>query len=290
MQAGRNEGLINIGDIGPEKRGRFPVGANSSRSNDDFFAGARMTGTVDREGYRYIPGPFQYSAGVASLPGFAIERVRFANPVPLTEGFRRIEAFLGDAALPLTAFCACELRSPAPFTDAGFIAFNREYVGTLERWGVFANDRNPVARSNVCPEIDKPATPSFHAFSYVRPVAVDRPSFVIAGSGESQEGTGPYRDKTIRYGETSPDAIAEKGRYVLGVMEARMSALGASWASTTAVQVYTVHDLYPILGSEIVARGAARHGLTWQFCRPPVIGLEYEMDCRGVATELVLPV
>ena len=248
-----------------------------------------MSGTVDRGGYRYIPGPFQYSAGVAALPGHAIERVRFANPVPLADGFRRIEAFLRAAGLPLTAFCACELRSPAPFTDAGFIAFNREYVGTLERWGIVANDRNPVARSNVCPEIDPPATPGFHAFCYVRPLADAAHSFVCAGSGESQEGTGPYRDKTVRYGETTPDAIEEKARYVLGVMEKRMAALGGTWESTTGVQVYTVHDLYPFLGTEIVRRGAARHGLTWQFCRPPVIGLEYEMDCRGVAIERVLP-
>jgi hypothetical protein len=51
-----------------------------------------------------------------------------------------------------------------------------------------------------------------------------------------------------------------------------------------------VHDLYPVLETEIVARGAARHGLTWHFCRPPVIGLEYEMDCRGIASEHVLAV
>jgi hypothetical protein len=247
-----------------------------------------MPETIDRVGYRYIPGPFQYSAGVAALPGFAIERVRFANPVPVTEGFRRIEAFLRDAGLPLTAFCACELRSPAPFTDAGFIAFNREYVGTLERWGIFANDRNPVARSNVCPEIDKPAGPSFHAFCYVTPMPNAGGSFVVAGSGESLEGTGPYRDKTVRYGETSPDAMLEKARYVLGVMEQRMATLGTDWRATTAVQVYTVHDLYPFLDNEIVARGAGRHGLTWHFCRPPVIGLEYEMDCRAVALERVI--
>jgi hypothetical protein len=247
-----------------------------------------MTETIEREGYLYVPGPFQYSAGVAALPGYAIERVRFANPVPVAEGFRRIEAFLRDATLPLTAFCACELRSPAPFTDAGFIAFNREYVGTLERWGIFADDRNPVARSNVCPEIDKPAVPSFHAFCYVTPATGPGGSFVVAGSGEAQEGSGPYRDKTIRYGDTSPDAIAEKGRYVLGVMEKRMAALGTNWAATTAVQVYTVYDLFPFLGSEIVARGASRHGLTWHFCRPPVIGLEYEMGCRGVMVERVI--
>ncbi len=247
-----------------------------------------MSNTIERSGYRYIPGPFQYSAGVAALPGHAIERVRFATPVPLAEGFRRIEAFLTGAGLPLTAFCACELRSPGQFTDAGFIAFNRDYVGTLERWGIVAGDRNPVARSNVCPEIDPPATPGFHAFSYVTPLADAPHTFVCAGSGEAQEGSGPYRDKTIRYGETSADAIAEKARFVLGVMEARMASLGAGWGAATGVQVYTIHDVHPFLAADIVARGAAAHGLTWHYCRPPVIGLEYEMDCRAVMTERVL--
>ena len=247
-----------------------------------------MSNTIERAFYRYIPGPFQYSAGVAALPGHAIERVRFANPVPLTEGFQRIEAHLTGIGLPLTAFCACELRSPGQFTDAGFIAFNRQYVGTLERWGLVANDRNPVARSNVCPESGAPAAPAFHAFSYVRPAAGAPPSFVIAGSGEAREGSGPYRDKTIRYGETSPDAIAEKACFVLDAMESRMAALGSQWTATTGVQAYTIHDIYPFMATEIVRRGAARHGLTWHYCRPPVIGLEFEMDCRSVTTEMVL--
>jgi hypothetical protein len=30
-----------------------------------------MAETIERGGYRYIPGPFQYSAGMAALPGFA---------------------------------------------------------------------------------------------------------------------------------------------------------------------------------------------------------------------------
>ena len=69
-----------------------------------------------------------------------------------------------------------------------------------------------------------------------------------------------------------------------------MAAFGGfGWADTTAAQVYTVHDLYPFLAEEMVRRGAARHGLTWQFCRPPVVDLEYEMDCRGMALERVLP-
>ena len=198
-----------------------------------------MSETIEREAYRFIPGPFQYSAGVVAKPGFVMERVRFMNPVPLVEGFRRIEAFIGAAGLPLSAFCACELRSPAAFTDAGFIAFNREYVGTLERWGIFGDDVNPVARSNVCPELDKPAGPSFHAFSLAVPVSLAvpaggaAPSFVIAGSGEAEEGAGPYSERTVRHGETGPDAMAEKLRHVVGTMERRMAAVGGDWTRVT---------------------------------------------------------
>jgi len=34
--------------------------------------------SFERGGYRYIRGPFQYSAGIAAEPGFTLERVRFA--------------------------------------------------------------------------------------------------------------------------------------------------------------------------------------------------------------------
>ena len=116
--------------------------------------------------YRFLPSVFQYSAGVAALSGHEIRRVRFRAPVPLTQGFEQIEHVIKAAGRPLTSFCACELRSPAPFTEQGFRAFNEVYVGTLSKWGLFDGKTNPVARSNVCPEIDPPAEPSLHAFSF----------------------------------------------------------------------------------------------------------------------------
>jgi hypothetical protein len=235
-----------------------------------------------------MPGVSQYSCGIAALPGFTIERVRFADPVPLKAGFEKIAKILKDAGRPLTAFGACELRSPAPFTEDGFRAFNEVYAGTLKRWGVMTGDANPVARSNVCPAIDPPAEPSFHAFCFTVPAQGAVPTFVVAGSGEAVEGKGNYRDHTVRRGETSPDAILEKARYVLGEMERRLAVLGFAWQDTTATQVYTVHDLHPFLAGEIVRRGAARAGLTWHYDRPPVRELEYEMDCRAVAVERVV--
>jgi hypothetical protein len=239
-------------------------------------------------GYRFIPAVFQYSGGVAAQPGFEIVRVRFHRPVALGDGFARIEQTIRAAGRPLTAFCACELRSPAPFTEDGFRAFNEIYAGTLRRWGVMEGATNPVARSNVCPEIDPPTEPSLYAFCYTARAAGQMPTFVVAGSGEAVEGKGNYRDHTVRPGETSPDAIAEKARFVLGEMERRLAALGFGWADTTATQVYTVHDAHPFLAGEIVRRGAARAGFTWHYARPPVRGLEYEMDCRAIASERVI--
>jgi hypothetical protein len=247
------------------------------------------TSTFEPGGYRFIPAVFQYSGGAAALSGHEIVRVTFRKPVRLEEGFRRIEQIIGAAGRPLTAFCACELRSPAPFTEAGFKAFNEIYVTTLTRWGIYDGGAiNPVARSNVCPEIDPPAEPSFHAFAYTVKAENAAPSFVVAGSGEALEGKGNYRDHIVRRGDVSPDGLREKARYVLGEMERRMGAFGFGWNDATAAQLYTVHDIFPFLGDEIVRRGCARSGLTWHFCRPPVVELEYEMDCRGCARELVV--
>jgi hypothetical protein len=251
-----------------------------------------MIATVDvpEGGYRYMPGVFQYSCGVAALPGFTLERVRFAKVVPLKEGFARAAEIIRAAGRPLTAFAACELRSPAPFTEQGFIDFNEIYIKTLEAWGVMTNRINPVARSNVCPAIDPPAEPGFHAFTFATVAANAPASFVVAGSGEAAEGKGDYRSNTVRLGDTSPDGMREKARFVLGEMERRMSAFGGTWARTTGVQLYTVQDVYALLESELGRRGALRNGITWHFNRPPVEGLEYEMDCRCVHVERVVEV
>ena len=149
---------------------------------------------------------------------------------------------------------------------------------------------NPIARSNVCPKIDPPAEPGFHAFSFTT-VAADAPaSFVVSGSGELVEGKANYRDHMVRLGDTSPEGMLDKAKWVLDEMERRMSAFGGTWSQTTAVQLYTVQDVYPILESELGRRGVFRNGLTWHFNRPPVVDLEYEMDCRRVHAERVVDV
>ena len=240
-------------------------------------------------GYRFIEGVFQYSAGVASQPGFRLERARFRKVVPLSQGFAAVEAHLARLGRPLAAFCACELRSPAPFTEKGFTAFNREYVGWLERWGILLDGANPVARTNVCPHASPPSTVGMYAFSYTVPTQFTGiGSFVVAGSGEAPEGNANYRDHAIRLGDRSPEALREKARWVLGEMERRMAALGFTWADATGTHLYTVYDVHPFIEAELAARGAMASGLSWHFSRPPVQDLDYEMDVRGVGREIVL--
>ncbi len=238
--------------------------------------------------YRYLPAVFQYSSGVAAEPGWTLERARLARPRPLAEGFAAVEAHLAALGRPPTAFAACELRSPAPFSDRGFIDFNRQYVQTLARWGIFRDEDNPVARTNVCPETDPPREPLLYAFSYTVPAAAQRGGFIVAGSGEAREGSGPYRERTVRHGETTPDAMRDKVRHVLDEMERRLRLLGFAWADAVTTQAYTVHDIGALVGAERAARGAIPGGLSWHWCRPPVAGLEFEMDVRGAPREILL--
>jgi hypothetical protein len=247
-----------------------------------------MTRDFAAGNYRFIPAVFQYSSGAAADPGFEIERVRFDRLLPLAEGFARAASYMAAAGRPLTAFCACELRSPAAFTEDGFRAFNLHYVKTLAQWGVFDGSTNPVARSNVCPEIDPPAEPSFYAFSFTRPGNAATPSFVIAGGAEARDGSGSYPERIVRYRDVSPQGLLEKVRFTVAEMQTRLGLFGHGWRDTTAVQAYTVHDFHAVAADEIVRHGAARSGLTWHFARPPVVDLEYEMDCRRVHRETLI--
>lgn len=240
-------------------------------------------------GYRYIKAVFQYSSGIAAEPGFEIERVRFLNPLPLAEGLAAVEAHLKALGRPSTAFAACELRSPAQFTERQFHDFNREYVKTLARWGIYGDEINPVARTNVCPEYGKPPEPLLYAFSFTAPAGnAKRGSFIIAGGGEVRGGPGSYPERIVRYGESSPEAMRDKVRHVVVEMERRLAALGFSWKDAVSTQAYTVRDIGSLVGPEIAARGAAAGGLSWHFARPPVVGLEFEMDVRGAAREISL--
>jgi hypothetical protein len=247
-------------------------------------------------GYRYLPALFQYSSGIIAMAGYEIERARFVQALPLLDGFRAVEMHLQALGLPPTAFAACELRTPAPFTEQGFYEFNKKYVGTLARWGIYADGDepvNPVARTNVCPMYEPPKEAMLYAFSYAVPVrdAAARsvvPTFVIAGGGETSGSGTSYQDRVVRNGDTSPEGMRDKASCVIAEMERRLALFGLSWRDAGSTQVYTVQNIGHLVGELLAARGACEQGLAWTYARPPVQGLEYEMDVRRVARDVLL--
>ncbi len=239
--------------------------------------------------YRFIPAVFQYSSGAAANPGYEVERVRFDRMPPLAEGFAQIAKYIQAAGRPLTSFCACELRSPAAFTEDGFLKFNQHYVKTLAEWGLFdGTDQSGGAQQCLSGDRSARRAVILCVLLHAPEPRATTPSFVIAGGAELREGSGSYPERIVRYRDLSPDGLKEKVRFTVGSMESRLAAFGFGWKDTTAVQAYTVHDFHPAIADELVRRGAMRSGLTWHFARPPVIDLEYEMDCRRVMRETVI--
>jgi hypothetical protein len=239
-------------------------------------------------GYSFLKGIAPYSAGVVTNAGFEIERARLAKPLPIADAFARVDAHLTTLSRPSQALCGMELRSPRPFTFHGFAEFNDRYVKFLEKRKILVNGLNPVARTNVAPEIGAPSEAVVYAFSYTVPAHGARRTFVVAGAGELPEGSlDPHN--LVRAGESSVDAMTEKARFVLALMHGRVLGLGANWDEVNVVDVYTVHNVAPYLASVLVPQtGGAHHGITWHYARPPIVGIEYEMDVRCCAREIVL--
>jgi hypothetical protein len=240
--------------------------------------------------YRFLPGTAPYSSGVVAIPGYEVVHATLRAPVPYRDGFDLIARHLAGLGRPRPALCAIELRSPAPFSFDGFGAFNEGYRSILADWGLLVDGENPIARTNVAPVVGPPSEPSLYAFAYTVPGAsAPAPTFVAAGSGELRKGH-MSAEGIVRPGETSPGALAEKAAYVMSVMEARLAGLGAGWEDVSAVGVYTAHGIESFQADLLLARmgPAAVHGVHWYLSRPPIAGLEYEMDLRGVRQELRL--
>jgi hypothetical protein len=238
--------------------------------------------------YRFLPGIAPYSCGAVSAPGFEIVHATFQEPLPYRIGFERIANHLAARSRPKSALCGIELRSPRPYTFAGFADFNAEYAAILRKWGVFVNGVNPVARTNVAPVVGAPNQPVLYGFSYTHPTPENlTPSIVVAGGGELPEGV-LARESIVSLGDTSPSGLASKATFVMDRMEDRLCGLGGEWSQVTAVDVYTIHPIHQLLPDMILSRigAAAIHGVHWHFTRPPIEEIEFEMDVRCVRNEV----
>jgi hypothetical protein len=242
-----------------------------------------------RGGYRFLTGIAAFSSGVIAAPGHQVVHVTLRRPAPWRQGFALIERHLAAQGRPRQALCAVALRSPKPFTFESFAAFNTDYRALLAEWACLVGDHNPVARTNVAPVLAAPGEESLYSFAYTADGEAPVPTFVVAGAGDIAAGP-RGTEAIVRYGETSPEAMAEKARHVMGAMADRLAGLGVGWADVTHANMYTVHEIRACLPEVILApmAAAAIHGVRWHYARPPIEGLEFEMDLRGVAEERVI--
>jgi hypothetical protein len=238
--------------------------------------------------YRYLPGITAFSSGVIAMPGHEIVHATLGAPQPWREGFALAELHLRAQGRTRTALCGVELRSPAPFTFEGFAQFNEGYRALLGEWGILVGDDNPIPRTNVAPVIAPPGEPSLYAFAYTIARATPAPTFVVAGAGEMRD-RAQGAEGIVRRGDTSPEAMREKARFVMNVMQERMRALGAAWSRATTIDVYAAQPIHGYIEDILRPAGpAAIHGVRWFPSRPPIQGLEFEVDVRGVRHELIV--
>ena len=128
-----------------------------------------------------------------------------------------------------------------------------------------------------------------YAFTYTVPSQpFFHPSFMLSGGGDARSGSEPYRDRVVAFGDTSPAGLKIKMEFVAQEMEQRLFSLGFTWNDVTTAQAYSVHDIGSLVGDVFAKTGRMNSGLNWHYARPPVAGLDYEMDLRGSVNQIFL--
>lgn len=242
-------------------------------------------------GYAFIPGlPFA-SQGVRALQGTAIEHVTLLEPITLPEGLDAIRRFLEERKRPIQAACGLELRMPDVLSLEDFVSLNIEYLSHLDSFGLLRDAASPLARTNVVPAVAAPTNVVIVAFSYTMPVEREEATFVVSGVAEVPEGATDPKE-VIRAGDTSVDALVEKANFIVDEISARIGVLGTTWDSAAIVNLYSAHDLVFLLKRELLSKRniVPSGGLTWHDTKPPVFGLELEVDVRRYSHEAMMAI
>ena len=242
-----------------------------------------------RGDYRFLSGIAPYSSSVIAQPGYMLVRAQFAAPLPVQSGFDAVDAYLAAQGRPRQSLCGMELRIPAPLSFDDFISFNAGYRTILEEWEILVGDYNPVARTNVAPAAGAPTVPSIYAFTFTVPAntALTTPTFVVAGAGDLRDQAELKPEAIVRPGDTSHESLVIKANTVMDVMSERLHGIDVDWPQVSTVDLYTTHSLEHFLEPVLLPKlgSVALHGVHWYYSRPPIAGLEYEMDLRHVAAD-----
>ena len=234
--------------------------------------------------YRYLPGggDLPFCNAVVADAGYEIVRAQLERPLPWREGFALAERHLAGLGRPRQALCSVELRCAEPYaTRADFGAFNVGYAALLQEWGLKVEKGSSTTRTNVAPVHAPPSEQVLFAFAYTVPSQAAVTTFVMSGATAG----GPLT------GDTSAAALKAETVGVVATLSGVLSALDQRWEDVNQVAVYSAHDILAAVRDELLPRmgPAAPTGLHWFVSKPPIVGLEVEIDARRVLTELRIP-
>ena len=236
-------------------------------------------------GYRVLPAGGVFSGGVIPLEGHEIVHVLLVPWVPLKSAWGFIEGYLRSAGRPVQALCGMELRIPQQLTLEAFRAFNQPYAEQLMKWKLVLGPYSAVCRTNVVPEKDTPAEPVVHAFSYCAPSDYSGTTFCVSGTADIDA-----RGEIVAAGDVSPVGMKLRLQHCVDVITERLTMLDLTWSDATHIDLCVVQDIPGSMGAVVVPglQGAAARGIRVHFARPPIVGTEVELECRGCRRELVL--
>ncbi|WP_213452149.1 2-amino-5-chloromuconate deaminase CnbZ [Rhizomonospora bruguierae] len=232
--------------------------------------------------FRYLAAGAAYSGGVVVEPGFGIEAWQFAEPRDLAEAFEWLDRQTAGNRLGPTALVGLHLRVPRPLTVDEFASLNRYYLAHLDARGLLTDGRSPVARTTVVEEDGSP-TPAVAVIFLLAPrVSLARPDFVMSGVSEASRGFTP--DRITAHGDYSDRGLAAKRDAVLDVVRDRFKALRIAPDAPLNLNVYTKFEVRELRSHlERALPGVRRTGYTRQPALPPVLGLDFEVDCARVS-------
>jgi hypothetical protein len=236
-------------------------------------------------GYRVLPAGQVFCGGVLPNPGHEIVHALFNPWVPLDDAWGLIERHLKSIDRPVQALCGMELRIPQQLTVDGFRAFNAPYIEALRKRDLLLGNYSAVCRTNVAPARDVPSVPSVHAFSYCATSAYAGTTFCVSGTADIDA-----RGKIVAEGDVSPVGMRTRVQHCVDVITERLAMIELDWSAATHVDLCVVQDIPGLMESVVVPglQGATARGVRVHVARPPIIGSEVELECRGVRQELVL--
>ena len=243
-----------------------------------------------RGNFHFTKGSPFYASAVLADPGFEIVRATFEKPVPLSAGFDAIQREIQNRGRPLLALCGMELRAQDPYPNRTlFMEFNSQYVERLKSLELLVDGLVPITRANLAVHDRSVTEQCVYAFLYTVAAKTNRRTFATSAFADLRRRPDGSVEN-IAAGDVSPTGLREKVSFVIRTVDENLKDIGASWDVATQVRIYTVQPIGNLIPEIIlpVTGPGAHHGINWHYTYPPVVGLELEIDVRGVLRESVI--